>query len=149
LRREIEKKKWQIDEEKIHTYCDITASFYEESLWEIDYLIERKEREGGFNITSEDLQALYRFEKTHLGYSFEEESRSVGRDIAELMEEDMTEEEVADFLLKKYAMITTSTLLGLEERLTPNHLPDFVLAKIKRYIVDYYFLRKDTKEGNE
>jgi hypothetical protein len=149
LRGEIEKRGWQVDEEKIRTYCEITASFYEEGLWEIDYLIERRERKGSFEISEETLQSLYRFEKAHLGYSFEEESRSVGRDITELMEEGVTVEEAAEFLLKKYAVITTSTILGLDKALTPNHLPDFVLARIKRRIVNYYFLRKDTREGNK
>jgi len=146
---EIEKRNWEIDDMKRHIYHEITVSFYEESLWDIDFLIKRKKRCGSFGITQEHLESLYRFEKHQLGYSFEEESINVGRDINRFIDKGIPPDTAADLLLKKYAMITTSTLLALEGNLTPNFLPDFVLAKIKRSIVDDYFDSRKSNAGQD
>ncbi len=145
MREEIEAREWQIDEEKRRTYFEIGVSFYEESLWDIEFLVKRKRQDGTFSIKSEQLEALYRFEKVHLGYSFEEESKNVSDDIRRLIGEDTTADQASDFLLKKYAMITTATLLQLKETLVPNHLPDYALAVVKRKIVDDYFAEKSGK----
>jgi len=138
LDEEIGKRGWQIDREKRHVYQEIAVSFYYESIADHEFLIKRK-RGGSFNIPRTQLEFLYKFEKEHLGYSFEEESRNVSADINNMINQNTPENEAANLLLKKYAMITTSTFLALENNLKPNLLPDFALAKAKRKIVDDYF----------